>query len=68
MDWISKTVLILIIVGSLNWGLVGVFNFDLIAFLFGTMSGLTRIIYIIIGLAAGWAIFSLADSGTEREK
>ena len=56
MDWISKIAMILIIIGGLNWGLVGAFSFDLIAFLFGKMSALTRIIYILVGLAAIWDV------------
>jgi uncharacterized membrane protein YuzA (DUF378 family) len=49
LNWIA---LILLIVGGLNWGLVGLFSFDLVAAIFGTMSILTRIIYILVGLAA----------------
>ena len=44
--------LILVIVGGLNWLLVGLFNFDLVATIFGPMSGLSRIVYILVGLAA----------------
>jgi len=44
--------MILVIVGGLNWGLVGLFNFDLIAAIFGAMSTLSRIIYTLVGLAA----------------
>lgn len=49
--------LILSIVGSLNWGLVGIFQFDLVAWLFGgTGSVVSRIIYTVIGLAGLWCI------------
>lgn len=44
--------IILVIVGGLNWGLVGLFNFDLVAAIFGAMSALSRIIYTLVGLAA----------------
>jgi len=44
--------LVLIIVGALNWGLVGLFHFDLVAFIFGAMSILSRVVYTIVGLAA----------------
>ena len=44
--------LILIIVGAINWGLVGLFNFDLVAFIFGSMSKISRLIYTIVGFAA----------------
>lgn len=49
LDWL---VLVLLIVGGLNWGLVGLFKFDLVAKLFGEMSGLSRIVYTLVGLAA----------------
>lgn len=49
--------LILSIIGSLNWGLVGIFQFDLVAWLFGGMdSVISRIIYTVIGLAGLWCI------------
>lgn len=51
-NWVA---LILLIVGGLNWGLVGLFQFDLIAAIFGEMSVLSRIIYVIVGLAAIYA-------------
>ncbi|MGY8526687.1 DUF378 domain-containing protein [Paracidovorax citrulli] len=44
--------LILLIIGGLNWGLVGIANFDLVAALFGEGSMLSRIVYILVGLAA----------------
>lgn len=50
---------ILIIIGALNWGLVGFMNIDAVALLFGEMSALSRIIYGIIGISA---ILSLISS------
>lgn len=49
VDWLA---LVLVLVGALNWGLVGILEFDLVATLFGEMSLLTRIIYAIVGIAA----------------
>lgn len=48
-DWIT---LVLVIVGGLNWGLVGFFDFDLVASIFGDMSSLSRIVYGLVGLSA----------------
>lgn len=49
--------LILSIIGSLNWGLVGIFKFDLVAWLFGGQGAVvSRIIYTVIGLAGLWCI------------
>lgn len=46
----------LAIIGCLNWGLVGIFSFDLVAWLFGSMSVLSRIVYVVIALASIWSI------------
>lgn len=43
---------VLLVVGGLNWGLVGAANFDLVATIFGVMSPLSRIVYVLVGLAA----------------
>jgi uncharacterized membrane protein YuzA (DUF378 family) len=44
--------LILVIVGALNWGLVGAFNFDLVAAVFGSMSAVSRVIYSLVGISS----------------
>ena len=49
LKWISYTV---VLIGALNWGLIGAFNFDLVAFLFGEMTILTRMIYALVGAGA----------------
>lgn len=51
--------LVLLIIGGLNWGLVGLANFDLVAFLFGAMSTLSRIVYGLVGLSALYGIYLL---------
>ena len=56
IEWVA---IVLLIVGGLNWGLVGIFNFNLVETLFG--AGLfTKIIYGLVGLGAVFSIFSLA--------
>lgn len=47
----------LMIIGAINWGLIGAFNFNLVAALFGSMSVLSRIIYVIVGIAGICGIF-----------
>lgn len=49
IDWL---VLILVIVGALNWGLIGAFGFDLVATIFGDMSFLSRVVYSLVGISA----------------
>ncbi len=49
----------LLLIGALNWGLIGLFNFDLVAAIFGGMTVLTRCIYAIVGVAAVYDLMSL---------
>lgn len=51
--------IILLIVGGINWGLVGLFNFDLVAAIFGELTAFSRVIYILVGLAAIYEVFAL---------
>ena len=50
MKVINLLTLVLVIVGGLNWGLVGLFNFDLVAAIFGAGSALSRLIYTLVGI------------------
>ncbi|MCK9578911.1 MAG: DUF378 domain-containing protein [Methanoregula sp.] len=54
-DWIA---IVLVIIGGLNWGLVGLFNFDLVAAIFGQMSFLSKLVYDLVGLAALYMIYA----------
>lgn len=57
---IDKIALVLAIIGALNWGSIGLFGFDLVAFLFGgQMGAVSRVIYTIVGLAGIWCITML---------
>ena len=59
MDRLS---LVLVIIGAINWGLIGLFQFDLVAFLFGGQGAMiSRILYAIIGAAGLWSISLLFD-------
>jgi len=57
LDWIA---LILVIVGGLNWGLVGIFGFDLVAWIFASIYVVARIVYILVALAAIYMIIIAA--------
>ena len=60
MNTLDNISLILVIIGALNWGLVGLFSFDVIAAIFGSSTAVvSRIIYTIIGLAGLWGITML---------
>ena len=51
MATLQKVALVLTIIGALNWGLVGLFDFNLVSALFGDENVITRIIYVLVGLA-----------------
>ena len=54
---IDKIALVLVIIGALNWGLIGIFQYDLVAWLFGGASAvISRIIYTLVALAGLWTI------------
>jgi uncharacterized membrane protein YuzA (DUF378 family) len=60
LDWVA---LILVIVGGLNWALVGLFSFDLVAAIFGDMSILSRIVYTLVGLSAIYLLMIASKLG-----
>lgn len=62
LDWIA---LILLVVGGLNWLLVGLFSFDLVAYIFGYMTTVSKIVYVLVGLSA---VYTLLMTGTLRKK
>ena len=65
---LDKLALILAIIGGLNWGLVALFQFDLVAFLFGGQASLiSRVLYTVIGAAGVWSISMLFTSREARE-
>ncbi len=64
---IDKIALILTIIGGINWGLIGIFRFDLVAWLFGGQTAvLSRIVYALVCIAALWCISLLFRRSTDR--
>lgn len=77
MEWLSRTALVLVIIGALNWLLVGLFQWDLITALFGgdtirTSSDFSRVIYTLVGLAGLYSISfffrEIASIGINKSK
>lgn len=62
MKIIDKIALVLIIIGAINWGLIGIFKFNLVDTLFGTMSLLSRIVYTLVGISGLWGIKLLFEN------
>lgn len=66
---LDKIALVLTIIGGINWGLIGIFQFDLVAWIFGGQGAIiSRIIYTVIALAAIWCISILFVSREEAKK
>lgn len=66
---LDKIALTLLTIGGLNWGSIGIFQFDLVAWIFGGPTSIvSRIIYTIVGLSAVWCISLLFRSNEEREE
>lgn len=66
MRALNVITLVLLIVGGLNWGLVGLFDFNLVSALFGEMSTLSRIVYGLVGLSAIYQIIPLVSGRRDQ--
>ncbi len=64
MKALDITALILVIIGAVNWGLIGFFRFDLVAALFGELTTFSRIVYALVGIAG---LYSISFLGRDRE-
>ncbi len=61
MRIIDKIALALIVIGAINWGLIGLFRFNLVELLFGDMTLLARIVYSLVGISGLWGIKLFMD-------
>lgn len=72
MRTLNIVALVLVIIGALNWLLVGLFGFDLVAAIFangfGTLSVLSRIVYALVGLSGLWLLFTLLPELSTEER
>ena len=66
-NWLDVISLILIILGGINWGLVGFFGIDLIGMIFGELSMVTRTIFVLVGLAAIYSLVLFWKLRTEDD-
>ena len=67
MKTINYIALAIAIIGAVNWGLIGIFNFNLVSFLFGQMSWLSRIVYTLVGLSGLYLITFYGQLQTEEQ-
>ncbi|HSW37552.1 MAG TPA: DUF378 domain-containing protein [Candidatus Saccharimonadales bacterium] len=69
MKWnvLDKVGFLLLVVGGLNWGLVGFFKYNLVDKIFGVDSGLARVVYALVGLAAVWGVWSIVMMMSKKD-
>lgn len=67
MKTVDTVALVLVLVGGLNWLLVGLFEYNLVAEVLGAGSGLERAVYVLVGLGALWMLWNLAMNRSERK-
>jgi len=65
LNWLDWLAIVLVIIGGINWGLVGLFGVDLIRSIFGDMTVLSRIIYVLVGFSAVY--LAVISPGLRRE-
>ena len=70
MNWNigDKIAYTLLVIGGLNWGLVGFFKYNLVDKIFGVGSGAARVVYAVVGVAALWGIWFIADMMMDQSK
>lgn len=66
MKTINYVALTVAIIGAINWGLIGLLKFDLVAFIFGEMSWISRIVYSLVGLSGIYLITFFGQLNTEE--
>lgn len=66
MSAIDYIAMALLIIGGLNWAMVGLFDVDMVATLFGPATALTRIVYVVVGLAALYSIYTMAKMASSK--
>ncbi|MCL1872843.1 MAG: DUF378 domain-containing protein [Clostridiales bacterium] len=65
----DKIIMILVVLGALNWGLIGLFRYDLVAAIFGgQLATFSRVIYALVGIAGIWAISYLFRGGNNHRR
>ena len=56
MKVINGIVLALIVIGAINWGLIGLFNFNLVTYIFGDFEAISRLVFALVGIAGLWSL------------
>ena len=65
MKVINGIVLALIVIGAINWGLIGLFNFNLVTYIFGDFQAISRLVFALVGIAGLWSLTFFGRLGEE---
>jgi uncharacterized membrane protein YuzA (DUF378 family) len=65
IDWLA---MVLMIIGGINWGLIGLMNIDLVAAIFGDMTTASRAVYALVGLSALYSIYTLSKMAGDAHR
>lgn len=68
MNGLDKLCYLLVVIGGLNWGLIGFFEYDLVGEIFGAGSGMARFVYDVVGLAAVWMFFGMVKMMMDKKE
>lgn len=66
MKVLNGIVLALIVIGAINWGLIGLFNFNLVTYIFGNMEAISRLVFVLVGIAGLWSLTFFGKLGEEE--
>lgn len=67
MKVVNSIVLALIVIGAINWGLIGLFNFNLVTYIFGDMQAISRLVFALVGIAGIWSLTFFGKLGEEEQ-
>ena len=66
MNGLDRTAWVLVVIGGLNWGLWGVFEFDLVATIFGELSILSKVVYVLVGVSALYILLTVGKKNKTK--
>lgn len=66
MKVVNGIVLALIAIGAINWGLIGLFDFNLVTYIFGDMQAISRLVFALVGIAGIWSLTFFGKLGEEE--
>lgn len=67
MNWLDWLTAVLVVVGAVNWGLVGLLDFDLVAAILGDMSTISRVVYSLVGVSGLYMIYSMGTKSMAKD-